>query len=375
MLWRTAVPGDVELPALDASSYVARAALEERADHDRVLRFLALGAIVVQLVALAVLASRPPRGFGPPLVRAAQLAVFAGGVAFAAALPFALGSLWWQRRHGIARVGYGQWLVDRLPALAESAVLLAFGAVVAVALARRLGRTWWLAAAPVFAAAGVAAVLLQPLLTPRLRAAPAELTARVQALGARQGLEDVEVEVRKAAKRTRLVNAEALGVGPTTRVILWDTALALRTGETEFLAAHELAHVSRAHLWKGLAWFALLLVPGLWLLARLVPLDDPRAVPRAVLVAVAIVLLVSPFANVVSRRYEAEADWVALETTRDPQAARGLWLDLSRLGLRHPDPPAWSQLVFGTHPSLLERIAMTEAWARNRRAARSPAGS
>ena len=79
----------------------------------------------------------------------------------------------------------------------------------------------------------------------------------------------MEVEEGRATARPR-VNAEAIGVGPTTRVILWDTLLEPQRppGEIRFVAAHELAHVARRHLWKGVAWFALLALPGAWLLGR-----------------------------------------------------------------------------------------------------------
>jgi STE24 endopeptidase len=133
--------------------------------------------------------------------------------------------------------------------------------------------------------------------------------------------------------------------------------------------------VSRKHLWRGLAWFVLLVVPSTWLLARLVPLRGPDHVPSAVLAGVAILFVLTPFTNVVSRRYEAEADWIALQTTRDPVAGRRLFVDLSAAGLRDPDPPRWSVLLIGTHPPLIDRIAMTEAGATSRRAAAPRAGS
>jgi STE24 endopeptidase len=99
-------------------------------------------------------------------------------------------------------------------------------------------------------------------------------------------------------------------------------------------------------------------------------LAEPSAVPLAALVVVAIELALLRFVNAISRRYEAEADWVALEATRDPAAARGVFRSFSEESLAQPDPPAWSRPLFGSHPTLLERIAMADAWdARSRGAA------
>ena len=36
---------------------------------------------------------------------------------------------------------------------------------------------------------------------------------------------------------------------------------------------------------------------------------------------------------------EAEADWKALQTTRDPAAARGLFVGFGETSLANPDPP------------------------------------
>ena len=78
----------------------------------------------------------------------------------------------------------------------------------------------------------------------------------------------------------------------------------------------------------------LLVVPGLALLARLAPLRAPEDVPRALLIAFVLLLVATPIANAVSRRYEAEADWIALETTRDPLGAKRFLADLAEAGVR-----------------------------------------
>jgi STE24 endopeptidase len=376
LLWRTSVPDDLDLPRVDAGTSFTEAQLQHRAHHDALLRWLGLGTMAAEVVALLVLVRRRPPVRGPALVRAAQYGALAALALFFARLPFGVVALWWQRRYDIARVGYVRWFWDQVPGVAERAVLFAVAAAVCVALARRLGGRWWLAAVPALAALGLLVVVAQPLLTPRR--APLDrpsLVAEIRAIGRAQGLEHVDVERQKVAKRTRALNAEALGVGPTTRVILWDTTLRLPAPEIHFLVAHELGHVSRRHLWKGLGWFVLIVVPSLWMLARVARLRAAHDVPRAFLAGFVILLVVTPFANVVSRRYEAEADWVGLGTTRDPVAAKRFFVDLSGASLRSPDPPRWSVLVFGTHPTLLERIAMADAWAATRRAAELPAGS
>ncbi len=82
----------------------------------------------------------------------------------------------------------------------------------------------------------------------------------------------------------------------------------------------------------------------------------------AALAALAFSLATLPLQNALSRRYEAEADWIALQATGDPDAAIGLDRRLTASSLGDPDPPAWARLVLSTHPPALERIAMAEAY-------------
>jgi STE24 endopeptidase len=368
VLWRSLPPAPDAEPWLAPFGALDLARAER---HDSVLRLLVLGSLAAQLTALVFLAWRRPRLWGGTFVRAASLGALAAVVLQLARLPFGAATLWWQRRYGVSDLGYGTWLVDRLGPLAVRAGLLAFAAVLCLWLARRLGGRWWLAALPVFALAGVVVVLAHPLLTPRLEPVRRPgVVAQVERLAAEQGLDRPEVEVRRTRGRTRQISAEALGIGPTTRVILWGTALELPYAARGFLVAHELAHVSRDHLRKGLAWFVLLLVPGIALLALLTPLRDADDVPRGLLTAFALLLLATPLMNALSRRYEAQADAVALETTHDPRGGTHLFVRMAGAGVRDPDPPGWWQALFATHPSLAER-----AGAVTGRGGRSPGGS
>ena len=98
------------------------------------------------------------------------------------------------------------------------------------------------------------------------------------------------------------------------------------------MLAHELGHHSRNHLPEGIAWYALFALPGAWLIAvatrRRGGMANPEAVPLSLLVLVVLNLISPPVYNVISRRLEEEADWMALETTRDPDSAAGLFRQL-----------------------------------------------
>ena len=366
LLWRTEVPSDLDLPEVGARQVFSAAHLEEAGGYARGHRLLWIGSTLASLTVLVLLVRRPPRG-RPVVVLLACLAAL-----WLVRLPFGLAAHWWRRRHHISAQGYLDWLVspwlEVLGGLAAAVVAL----LVAIALERRLGRRWWLAGGPALALLGAAVILVQPLLwAPRLEPLrDPGLAADITALADELGVDVDRVEVKHASDRTLRANAEVAGIGPTRRVVLWDTLLDGRfeRGEIRWVAAHELAHVGRRHLWKGLAWFALLALPIAWVVARATDrrggIGRPAAVPVAVLTVVVIELALLPFANAVSRRYEAEADWLALAATQDPASARSLLIAFSHTGLTDPDPPRWSRVLLSTHPTLLERIAMTRAWPR-----------
>ena len=172
----------------------------------------------------------------------------------------------------------------------------------------------------------------------------------------------MRVEVARVRDETRAANAEAVGIGPTQRIVFWDTILRFPPRELAVIAAHERAHLDRRHIAKGLAWTLLFLVPGFWLVARTTRPGRVELLPRAALAAALVALVALPFANAISRRYEREADWIALERTRDPDAAANLFRDLAISNALQPDPPRWAYVLFADHPTAKQRIELARSF-------------
>ena len=83
----------------------------------------------------------------------------------------------------------------------------------------------------------------------------------------------------------------------------------------------------------------------------------------AIALAVALVSFgMGAASNVLSRQVEGRADAYALSLTRDPAAFVQLERRLAIRNVSDPDPPGLLHLLFGTHPTTIERIGIGEAW-------------
>lgn len=391
LLWRTQVP-PLALPHVDASELAGPALLERIRDLRGETRALWAGGLAAQLLALALLAwqgrrlAAGLRPLGRGRIRTGTLVALAcAACVWAVALPFGVAAHVAARDAGLTRQAIPAWLGDRGLSLAVEAVVVALCVALVLALAGWLGRRWWLAAGPALALVGLAFAFLQPLVVQPLfnRFEPLPdraLAVRIEELGERLGVRVADVEVADASRRTTAPNASVTGIGPGRRVVIDDTLLTGGFAEPEVLAvsAHELAHVARAHVWKAVAWFALLVVPGTLLVAlalqRAGRTGDPAGVPLGLLVALVLVVATLPLQTAVSRRYEAEADWLALRATDDPAAVEGLIRGFVADGLSDPDPPGWSLALLGTHPRPVDRVAMARAYAARAASRDAPGG-
>lgn len=88
----------------------------------------------------------------------------------------------------------------------------------------------------------------------------------------------------------------------------------------------------------------------------------PTAVPLFLFLWIAGQTAFLPLNNAFTRRMEAEADWTALEATRNPGADEQLFKTFFETTTQDPDPPKWDQMIFGTHPTFEQRIEMARAW-------------
>jgi STE24 endopeptidase len=370
------VPGDLHLPSLDPRAYFSAAELSRTAHYERFLRIDTVLSFIATVVALLVLARRAPRiargtGLGP-IGAGVIIGMITLVVVWAANFPFTVAARWWDRRYGLAQGSWIEWLSQPWGELGGKVVFVMLQILVVMTFARRYPRHWWLPATSIFVGLAALAIFVSPYLFAFSVNAPKspQLRQDVQTLERREGISGTPVDVQKVSNLTTEANAFTTGFGPTTRVVIWDTLLDGRftRGEVRFVLAHEFGHVARGHLWKGIGWVALFGFPLAFALAQITRrrggLGDPGVLPYGFLVLLLLQVALTPAQNVVSRHDEAEADWMALQTTRDPASGRSLFEKFTKTSLAQPNPPTWSYVFLDTHPTTMQRIAMTEAWKK-----------
>src|SRR6476646_8105593 len=151
------------------------------------------------------------------------------------------------------------WMGDFGKALAVNIVIFTPIAAVALILIRRIRRWWlalWIGSIPLI----ILGVLAQPLIIDPIfnNFQPLRDASLRQALleeASRAGIENKRVYEVDKSKQTKEMNAYVTGIGPSARIVMWDTLLA-KLDRDEILAVmgHEMGHYVLNHLWWGMAF-------------------------------------------------------------------------------------------------------------------------
>src|SRR5690349_17629257 len=197
------------------------------------------------------------------------------------------------------------------------------------------------------------------------------LRQKLLTLASRAGIEGSRVYQVDMSKQTKTMNAYVNGIGPTNRIVMWDTLLAKLTHD-EVLAVmgHEMGHYVMKHIWKTLALLLTLSVVAFYVVYRsydpalrrwgsrwgAVERGDPASVPWLLLVAGTVAFFLSPVISGYSRMNEHNADVFGLELTHlnEPMATSFVMMaeDSKRVPAPHPLMWFWAY----TYPPIAERI-------------------
>lgn len=334
---------------------------------------------VLPVIALLVLARGPFAALADRIdaawaVKAGALALVVTAVIALVMLPIAfVHGFAMQHAWGLSTQNLGDWLIDQAKGLLVGGVIAAVSALAFYGIVRAAPSTWWLWGWAVFSGLTAALAFLYPIaiaplfndFTPLDNPA---LVNRIKDYGSAVGVDIDEVLVADASRRTTAENAYVAGIGPTKRVVVYDTLLESGTeDETAFVVAHELGHRAENHVLKGVALSSAGLLAGfgvlkllsgtsVWSWAGASGIGDVRALPLLLVFLSLATLISSPIENAISRRFEARADAIALELTDDPDTAVSTFRRLAFKNIADLDPPRPFVWALFTHPPIPERL-------------------
>ncbi len=361
----------IEPAAIDLHSFFSDAEIERGARFARPQLALGMARAAIELGALARVVRRPPRWLPVTSKRPVLAGALTGaGLAVGLSLPALPVSAILRRRGiavGLVTQSWRGWAADLVKGAAIESVLAGAAGGAAVALTRRYPRRWWLPASAgsvLFGAvlAALAPVVLDPVFNDFTPLPEGQTRSDVLELARAAGVNVGEVYSVDASRRTTAANAYVAGLGPTKRVVLFDTLLdRYSRDEIRVVVAHELAHVRNRDVPRGVLYAALVAPAAALAVQRLSWELSPErgtagALPALALASAAVGAPTGLIGNRLSRAIERRSDTYSLVLTDAPDAFISFERAIAVQNVADLEPPRWLTSLLATHPPTAERI-------------------
>ena len=318
-----------------------------------------------------------------PNLKVAVYVVLFTLVGFVAGLPLDIyGGFMREKKYGFMNQTFGAWMGDQGKALVVSIILQAIFFPLLYIVIRRLGRAWWLpgatlAVAFIILGQVIAPVFIAPLFNTFTPLKDATLRQEILDLAHTQGIPAGEVYQVDASRQSEHNNAYVAGLLGTQRIVLYDTILKRFTPrEIRSTMGHEMGHYVLNHVWKTVAFIAVLILAGLWFvdvtarrIIRARPrwgiggFEQPASLPLLLLLLSVVFLAARPVISTYSRWQEHASDRFGLEVVRDPEAAASAFRKFASYDLSEINVHPVIETVMFSHPSVGNRIRYAQEWA------------
>jgi Zn-dependent protease with chaperone function len=288
-------------------------------------------------------------------------------------------------QYGLSVQSWGSWLGDLGKGMLVGLVIFTVAAWGFTGLIRKYPRRWWfytwLISVPfIIFLIFISPIVIDPLFNkfePLDKSNP-ELVSALQKVTQRGGM-DIPRDrmfLMKASEKVTTLNAYVTGFGPSKRVVVWDTTIKnASTPETLFVFGHEMGHYVLNHIVIGIAFAAVGLFIGFYLLYcianwafprfqqrwRMRELSDWAALVMLILIFSIMSTLSAPIGNGFSRQLEHNADVYGLEVTHginanSQEAAAHAFQVLGELSLSYPHPSKAVVFWYADHPPIPDRV-------------------
>ncbi|RJP27938.1 MAG: M48 family peptidase [Candidatus Omnitrophota bacterium] len=199
------------------------------------------------------------------------------------------------------------------------------------------------------------------------------LKSRIMDLAVKMNIRLLDVFEIDFSRKTLKANAAFVGMGKTKRVILADTLKDKYTHqEIEVILAHEFAHYRSRHLLKLIIlnsivtlltfYFIYLSSSQVLLFFGIDSLSRIYSLPVIIGYFIILGLVLQPISNAISRKFEREADKIAIDITGLKKPFISMMDKLAKQNLADVKPSFLIKMIFFDHPPVSERIEMAERY-------------
>ena len=276
-----------------------------------------------------------------------------------------------EHRFSLSNQSIARWIGEQLKGLGIGIALGGIVLTVFYYLLNAFPRTWWIGLWLFLLLFSIlltrlAPVLIFPIFYKFKPLENPQLKERISRFARRWKMSIRGIYQFNLGKDTRKANAAFAGLGKSKRVLLSDTLLNnFSEEEIEAVFAHEIGHYQHGHLWKGILINSAISFTGLYLISVIYRQiihthgwhpAQLEALPYLGFLFFLYGLITGPVANLLSRRFEYQADRFAAESIENPKFFKRALQKLSELNLADPEPHPVIEFLFYSHPSIQHRI-------------------
>lgn len=265
-----------------------------------------------------------------------------------------------------------KYFIDKLKSLILSIVIGVPVLLLFFYLIKNYPDTWWLFfSITMFFISVVLAqifpILIFPLFYKLKPLEDEELTGALKDLAERSNFKFSKIYSFDLSSKTKKANAALTGIGKTKKIILGDTLLNLLTiDEIKTVLAHEIGHYKLKHIPKNLLLSTIQSFIIFYLISILYKnsveyfgfdsVSQISAFPLLIIWGFIIGLFVTPISNIISRKFEYEADTFAVKSTNLSDSFKSALTKLFEKNLSDKDPHPFVEWYFYSHPSYKKRM-------------------
>ena len=278
-----------------------------------------------------------------------------------------------EHKYNLSNQTFVKWILENTKTLLVSGVIGIPVLLIFFYSMNKFNLLWWLPFAIILfiisvILARIVPVFILPLFYKIIPIENEELKNRIQALAKDAGIKVENVYKFDMSKNTKKANAAFTGIGKSKRILLGDTLLdSFSIDEIETVIAHELGHYKRKHIVKNIfigtasSFLTLFLIAFLYNLSLswfgFSSIVQIAAIPLLSLWAMIISLVLNPLSNMLSRKFEYEADEYAIISTNKREAFISTLEKLTDQNLGDREPHPIVEWFFYSHPSIKNRVS------------------